>query len=293
MVARGVGGCHGRGQRGHRFDGHLLLEAARHRASPVGPAAREASEDWRTLPVRRGGCQADSRNAPPRERDNPQDRPATTAETAKLAAARSPANGRTESDAVDLGVLFGLGSAAAFGAGDFSGGLASRRVSGLTVAGLAQAIGLVALLVLLAVLRPSPPGAGAIAVAAVAGACGGVGLVALYFGLSLGQHGRCHRPVGRWLGRLATAARLPAWTRARLAGAMAGGRGHHGRGQRRQWRHAAGRPAASRGAGRRGRRSSSASGSCCSTSLPRSQDPRPGRWSPAAGRPPPDRRVRR
>jgi drug/metabolite transporter (DMT)-like permease len=90
---------------------------------------------------------------------------------------------------VELGVLFGLGSAAAFGAGDFSGGLASRRVSGLTVAGLAQAIGLVALLVLLAILRPSPPGAGAIAVAAVAGACGGLGLVALYSGLSLGSMG--------------------------------------------------------------------------------------------------------
>jgi drug/metabolite transporter (DMT)-like permease len=90
---------------------------------------------------------------------------------------------------VELGVIFGLGSAAAFGAGDFSGGLASRRVSGLTVAGLAQAIGLVALLVLLAILRPSPPGMGAIAIAAVAGACGGLGLVALYAGLSLGSMG--------------------------------------------------------------------------------------------------------
>ena len=58
---------------------------------------------------------------------------------------------------MELGVLFGLGSAAAFGTGDFSGGLASRRVSGVTVAGLAQAIGLVALLVLLAFLRPAPP----------------------------------------------------------------------------------------------------------------------------------------
>jgi len=90
---------------------------------------------------------------------------------------------------VDLGVLFGLGSAAAFGAGDFSGGLASRRVSGLTVAGLAQAIGLGALLVLLAALHPAPPSTGALAVAAVAGACGGLGLVALYAGLSLGSMG--------------------------------------------------------------------------------------------------------
>lgn len=88
-----------------------------------------------------------------------------------------------------LGMLFGLGSAAAFGAGDFSGGLATRRVSGLTVAGLAQAIGLVALLVLLAILRPAPPSIGALGVAALAGMCGGIGLVALYAGLSLGSMG--------------------------------------------------------------------------------------------------------
>lgn len=90
---------------------------------------------------------------------------------------------------MELGILFGLGSAAAFGAGDFSGGLASRRATGLTVAGLAQAIGLVALLVLLTVLRPQPPDAGALAVAAIAGACGGFGLVALYAGLALGSMG--------------------------------------------------------------------------------------------------------
>lgn len=90
---------------------------------------------------------------------------------------------------MELGVLFGLGSAAAFGAGDFSGGVASRRVGGLTVAGLAQAIGLVALLVLLAILRPAPPTAGTLALAAMAGVCGGLGLVALYAGLSLGSMG--------------------------------------------------------------------------------------------------------
>jgi drug/metabolite transporter (DMT)-like permease len=90
---------------------------------------------------------------------------------------------------MELGVLFGLGSAAAFGAGDFSGGLASRRVSGLTVAGLAQAIGLVVLLALLAILRPQPPDAGALVLAAIAGACGGFGLVALYAGLALGSMG--------------------------------------------------------------------------------------------------------
>jgi drug/metabolite transporter (DMT)-like permease len=90
---------------------------------------------------------------------------------------------------MDLGVVFGLGSAAAFGVGDFSGGLATRRVSGVTVAGLAQAIGLAALLVVLAVLRPAAPSPGSLGIAALAGICGGIGLVTLYAGLSLGSMG--------------------------------------------------------------------------------------------------------
>jgi drug/metabolite transporter (DMT)-like permease len=90
---------------------------------------------------------------------------------------------------MDPGVFFGLGSAAAFGGGDFSGGFASRRVSGLTVAGGAQAVGLALLLILLAFTRPALPSPGALALAALAGALGGVGLVALYRGLSLGSMG--------------------------------------------------------------------------------------------------------
>lgn len=90
---------------------------------------------------------------------------------------------------MDPGVFFGLGSAVAFGSGDFSGGFASRRVSGLTVAGGAQAVGLALLLVLLAFTRPQLPSPGALALAALAGALGGIGLVALYRGLSLGSMG--------------------------------------------------------------------------------------------------------
>jgi drug/metabolite transporter (DMT)-like permease len=90
---------------------------------------------------------------------------------------------------MELGVLFGLGSAVAFGSGDFTGGFAARRVSGFTVAGAAQVVGLCFLLILLAVTRPPPPSPGALAIAALAGAFGGVGLVALYRGLSLGSMG--------------------------------------------------------------------------------------------------------
>jgi drug/metabolite transporter (DMT)-like permease len=90
---------------------------------------------------------------------------------------------------MDPGVFFGLGSAAAFGGGDFSGGLASRRASELTVAGGAQAVGFVLLLIVLAFTRPALPSTGALALAMLAGALGGVGLVALYRGLSLGSMG--------------------------------------------------------------------------------------------------------
>jgi drug/metabolite transporter (DMT)-like permease len=90
---------------------------------------------------------------------------------------------------LELGILFGLGSAVAFGSGDFTGGFAARRMSGITVAGLAHATGLVLVLVVLAVARQPVPDFGSLAVGAVAGAFGGVGLVALYRGLSLGSMG--------------------------------------------------------------------------------------------------------
>jgi drug/metabolite transporter (DMT)-like permease len=90
---------------------------------------------------------------------------------------------------MELGILFGLGSALAFGSGDFTGGFAARRLNGFTVAGIAHATGLVLVLVLLAILRPPLPSAGSLAVGAVAGMFGGVGLVALYRGLSLGSMG--------------------------------------------------------------------------------------------------------
>jgi drug/metabolite transporter (DMT)-like permease len=90
---------------------------------------------------------------------------------------------------VELGILFGLGSAIAFGSGDFTGGYATRRLSGVTVAAGAHAVGLALVLVLLAITRPTAPDPGSLAIGAVAGAFGGVGLVALYRGLSLGTMG--------------------------------------------------------------------------------------------------------
>jgi drug/metabolite transporter (DMT)-like permease len=90
---------------------------------------------------------------------------------------------------VEPGLLLGLSAAAAFGAGDFAGGFASRRLSPWHVAAGAQLVGLAALVVLLPVIRPPAPDASALILGALAGACGGIGLAALYAGLSLGSMG--------------------------------------------------------------------------------------------------------
>ena len=90
---------------------------------------------------------------------------------------------------MESGVLFGLGSAAAFGAGDFTGGLATRRAPAWWVAAGAQLVGLVLLLGLTAIIRPAAPDATALIYGAAAGVFGGLGLAALYAGLSLGSMG--------------------------------------------------------------------------------------------------------
>ena len=90
---------------------------------------------------------------------------------------------------LEPGVLLGVGSAAAWGTGDFAGGLAARRSSGLQVTGAGQAIGLLLLLGGVVVLHPPAPEAATIALGAVAGIGGGIGLAALYRGLGLGAMG--------------------------------------------------------------------------------------------------------
>ena len=90
---------------------------------------------------------------------------------------------------MEPGVLFGIASAASFGAGDFAGGAASRRASVLLVAAAANVVGLVPIIALLLIVRPALTEPSAIAFGAFAGISGGLGLVALYRGLSLGSMG--------------------------------------------------------------------------------------------------------
>jgi drug/metabolite transporter (DMT)-like permease len=90
---------------------------------------------------------------------------------------------------LEIGVIFGLGSAVAWGAGDFMGGLAARRSGAIAVAAGATVVGFAMLLLLLAIVRPAIPAAEVIVLGGLAGVAGGLGLAALYRGLSLGSMG--------------------------------------------------------------------------------------------------------
>lgn len=80
-------------------------------------------------------------------------------------------------------------SAATFGAGDFLGGIASRRSSPLRVVAVSQLYGLVLIVVLLLVFPPAAFTSVDLIWGAAAGMSGGAGLVALYRGLSRARMG--------------------------------------------------------------------------------------------------------
>jgi drug/metabolite transporter (DMT)-like permease len=90
---------------------------------------------------------------------------------------------------IEPGVLLGVGSAAAWGTGDFAGGLAARRAGGMLVTGGAQVVGFVLLLVAVVLLRPAAPGTAILVLGALGGIAGGLGLAALYRGLGMGAMG--------------------------------------------------------------------------------------------------------
>ncbi len=88
-----------------------------------------------------------------------------------------------------LGIGFGLASALSWGAGDFGGGVASKRSNVYGVVVVSQAVGLVLLAGLALLLAEPLPTAGDALWGAAAGLAGGVGLVALYRGLATGRMG--------------------------------------------------------------------------------------------------------
>jgi drug/metabolite transporter (DMT)-like permease len=88
-----------------------------------------------------------------------------------------------------LVVLFGLSSAISWGAGDFSGGYASRRISAFTVVLLSQLVSLLLLTGWFFLASSEPLSLDALVYGVIAGLCGAAGLVALYTGLARGPMG--------------------------------------------------------------------------------------------------------
>jgi len=85
--------------------------------------------------------------------------------------------------------VFGLASALSWGAGDFSGGLATKRAPVFGVLAISHGVGLL-LLVALALLWAEPlPVASDLGWGLVAGVAGAVGLAALYRALAIGRMG--------------------------------------------------------------------------------------------------------
>jgi uncharacterized membrane protein len=79
--------------------------------------------------------------------------------------------------------------ALSWGAGDFLGGLAARRVAVVVVLVVSQAIGLAGVALWVLATGDPFPGAGELAPAAAAGVAGLAGLAALYRGLAIGTMG--------------------------------------------------------------------------------------------------------
>jgi drug/metabolite transporter (DMT)-like permease len=85
-----------------------------------------------------------------------------------------------------MSLLLALAAAAAYGAADFLGGVASRRAASVPVIVISQSIGLVVMLAAAPALSPAPD-AGALAWGAAAGVAYGLGVLLLYRGLAMGR----------------------------------------------------------------------------------------------------------
>ncbi len=88
-----------------------------------------------------------------------------------------------------IAVVFGFAAACSWGAGDFSGALASRRSGVWAVVFWGQGAGAFILVALAMASGEAVPPAGQLGYGLLAGICGGAGLVALYTGLARGPMG--------------------------------------------------------------------------------------------------------
>jgi drug/metabolite transporter (DMT)-like permease len=88
-----------------------------------------------------------------------------------------------------MAAVLALCGGAAWGVGDFFGGLASRRMAVLAVLAISQAVGLTGVLCWVALSGEAFPGVGELLPAAGAGITALVGLAALYRGFAIGAMG--------------------------------------------------------------------------------------------------------
>jgi uncharacterized membrane protein len=84
---------------------------------------------------------------------------------------------------------FGLASALAWGAGDYGGGLLSRRASGLGIVLVSQVVGMVIAAMIAGIKMEPWPGPSDVGWSIVSGIAGVVGISCLYRGLAVGRMG--------------------------------------------------------------------------------------------------------
>ncbi len=85
-----------------------------------------------------------------------------------------------------LSVIFGLASALSWGAGDFTGGLAARKVGAFRSVFYAEVIGIVLLFIIVAATGESMLSSRSAIFAFIAGALGTIGLILLYHAMATG-----------------------------------------------------------------------------------------------------------
>lgn len=90
-------------------------------------------------------------------------------------------------DSQTLAIIFGLASAFIWGAGDFSGGIATRRNNPYSVVLVSQIIGGIFLAILAIIFRETIPQPADFFMGGLAGLAGMMGLLGLYTGLAYGR----------------------------------------------------------------------------------------------------------
>jgi drug/metabolite transporter (DMT)-like permease len=86
-----------------------------------------------------------------------------------------------------LSILFGLGASLGWGAGDYTGGLASRKIGAYRTVFYGEIIGILAILIVAIIIVGEPlPTSRAVMMASLAGTLGTIGLLMLYHSITLG-----------------------------------------------------------------------------------------------------------